>query len=137
MANRTIDTIEEIVDWIIEQSQHTVEQGDRFERLMLAFFKNAPVWQEQFDEVWLWKEWAGNRAETDHGIDLVAKNRGEDTFTAIQAKCYSRTTTLNKPEVDSFISASGGDEFTRRILVATTYNIGSVSYTHLTLPTKA
>ncbi len=136
MANRTIDTIEEIVDWIIEQSQHTVEQGDRFERLMLAFFKNAPVWQEQFDEVWLWKEWAGNRAETDHGIDLVAKNRGEDTFTAIQAKCYSRTTTLNKPEVDSFISASGGDEFTRRILVATTYNIGSKAQKEMDRQTK-
>ncbi len=66
MAEEKIDTIEGIVDWIIEQSQHTVEQGDRFERLMLTFFKEAPVWQEQFEEVWLWKDWAGNRSETDH-----------------------------------------------------------------------
>ena len=136
MAANTIDTIEEIVDWIIENSQHTVEQGDRFERLMLAFFKNAPVWQEQFEDVWLWNDWSGNLAETDHGIDLVAKNRGEDSYTAIQAKCYARSTTLNKPEVDSFISASGGEEFSRRILVATTYNIGSKAQKEMDRQTK-
>lgn len=121
----SISTIEEIVDWIIGTAEHTAEQGDRFERLMLQFFRHAPAWADQFDDVWLWSEWPGNESDADHGIDLVAKNAGEDTYTAIQAKCYQRTTTLNKPDIDSFISASGREHFTRRILVSTTYNIGA------------
>lgn len=120
----TVATIEGIVDWIIEQSESTTDQGDRFERLMLEFFRTAPVWEEQFEQVWLWNDWPGNEGQADHGVDLVGENP-DGTFTAIQAKCYARTTTLNKPEVDSFISASGRDYFTRRILVSTTFDIGT------------
>ena len=136
VSTAEITTIEGIVDWIIAESGTTVEQGDRFERLMYHFFRLAPVWHNQFNEVWLWKDWPGNNGETDHGIDLVAKNREDDGYTAIQAKCYARTTTLNKPEVDSFISASGGDEFTRRIMVATTYHIGDKALKEMERQTK-
>jgi len=117
-------TIEWIVDWIIEQSASTTDQGDRFERLMLEFFRTAPVWVDQFEQVWMWKDWPGNEGAADHGVDLVAENP-DGTFTAVQAKCYARSTTLNKPEVDSFISASGRDHFTRRVLVSTTFDIGT------------
>jgi len=124
MTQPRIHTLSGIVDWIIENSEHTADQGNRFERLMAAFFRTSPVWVEQFSDVWLWNDSPGNNGEADHGVDLVAKNRYDDGYTAIQAKCYSRTTTLNKPEVDSFISASGSKEFTRRILVSTTFSIG-------------
>jgi len=69
-----VSTIEAIVDWIIDQSESTTDQGNRFERLMLQFFRTAPVWVEQFEQVWLWNDWAGNERKTDHGIDLVGEN---------------------------------------------------------------
>ena len=56
---------------------------------------------------------------SDIGIDLVAKLRGEDGFCAIQAKFYQPGTALKKGDVDSFIAASDGREFTHRAIIDT------------------
>ena len=112
------------MDWIIENSAHSAEQGARFERLMLRFFKEEPTWSAQFDEVWLWDDWP-DRDGPDHGIDLVAKNAGEDTFTAIQAKCYAAGTPVKKNEINTFITASDRAHFTRRVFVSTGHRLSS------------
>ena len=115
-------TIQRIVAWIIKESATTKEQGDTFERLMRLFFKEEPSWKAQFEEVWLWDDWP-LRDGHDHGIDLVAKNVGEDSYTAIQAKCYAPSTRVNKSEIDSFVSASNREHFTRRIFVSTGHDL--------------
>jgi predicted helicase len=98
------------------------EKGTYFERLALAYFQNDPVQSEEYEVVWSWADWAkaNGRDAKDVGIDLVAKLRNEDGFTAIQAKFYTADTRIQKAHIDSFISASGKEPFRRRIVLDTT-----------------
>ena len=85
-----------------------------------------PIYKDLFTEVWLWKEWAALRTEydgVDIGIDLVARESNGE-YCAIQCKCFAEDTRVTKPQIDSFISASAGEVFTKRILVHTGAELG-------------
>jgi len=115
-----VTTIDDVLDQIRESSETEKEKGDKFERLMLAFFRIDPTYARQFSNVWMWNDWPDNQGSPDIGIDLVAENAGGDGYTAIQCKCYAPTTTLDKGDIDSFFTESGKAPFTHRIIVCTT-----------------
>ena len=96
-------------------------KGRLFERLMQRYLRVDPIYKDLFTEVWLWKEWTALRTDfdgVDIGIDLVARDR-DGGYYAIQCKCYEENTRVTKPQIDSFISASASDVFTKRILIHT------------------
>ena len=105
-------------------SQYLV--GNEFERLMKQYLSVDPLYKERFTDVYLWKEWAALRTEydgTDIGIDLVAReDNGE--YCAIQCKCFAEDTRVTKPQIDSFVTASAAEVFTKRILVHTGAELG-------------
>ncbi len=105
---------------IRESSTSEKEKGDKFEKLMLSFFRIEPTYKAQFKSVWLWSDWPGNKGLPDTGIDLVAENIDGSGFTAIQCKNYAPTTILDKADIDSFFTESGKAPFTYRIIVSTT-----------------
>ena len=113
-----------VIDSIRTLSISETDKGTRFEQLIRQFLLKDPLYQEQFSEVWLWNSWPGRDGKTDTGIDLVAKNRDDDGYTAIQCKCYDECTTIHKGDIDSFLGASGKGPFTRRIVVSTTARWG-------------
>lgn len=115
-------TIDDVLDRIRESSENTKEVGDRFERLMLAFFRTDRTYRSLYPNAWLWSDWPGNEGKVDTGIDLVVENADGSGFTAIQCKCYAPTNTVNKSDIDSFFTASGKAPFTNRIIVSTTPN---------------
>ena len=111
-----------VLDAIEARAESERHKGDMFEEVVKAFFKNDAVWRDRFEDVWLWMEWS-DRHGGDSGIDLVAKNADDDGYTAIQAKFYPSGASIDKADVDSFISESGisvpgGPRFTRRIFVS-------------------
>jgi len=108
------------LDEIRSTSTSEKEKGDRFEKLMLLFFRKEPTYKSQFKNVWMWASWPGNKGRPDTGIDLVAENIDGTGFTAIQCKNYSPTTVLEKADIDSFFNESGKAPFTHRIIVSTT-----------------
>jgi len=118
-------SIYSILDSIREASTSERDKGDRFERLMLSYFRTDPTYKAQFKNVWMWSDWSGNQGRPDTGIDLVAENFDDNGFTAIQCKMYAPTTTLDKHDIDSFFTESGKAPFTQRIIVSTT-NLWSV-----------
>lgn len=67
------------------------EKGTYFEELMIHYFKNEPMYQDLYEEVWMYAEWAEQQGlrKTDTGIDLVAKTHGTNEFHAIQCKHYA------------------------------------------------
>lgn len=84
------------------------------------------MYAEMYDAVWLWSEFP--YADTnDIGIDLVAKKRDKEEYTAIQCKFYDDNNPISKSDVDTFLSASGkafyiGDKecrYSERIIVST------------------
>jgi predicted helicase len=111
-----LDVLEEIK----AASSSEADKGSRFERLIVAYLRSDPAFADQFEDVWLWQDWPGRAGKHDTGIDLVARQRGEDTFVAIQCKFYDRQSTVSKPDIDTFLSASGKAGFTERIIVSTT-----------------
>ncbi len=126
------------LDHIRSISETQTQTGRLFERLMKAYFREDPMYQERLSQVWLWTEWVphfneqeGRRAAdepesgpplrfdlTDIGIDLVAKER-DGGWCAIQCKCHKPGTRIGKPQIDSFISASARKPFASRIIVDT------------------
>jgi predicted helicase len=97
------------------------DQGDRFERLIAAYLRSDPEWTAKFEQVWLWSQWPGRGNTPDVGIDLVAKNRDDDGYSAIQCKFYDAGHRVAKADIDSFLAASlrPGFGFTRRYLFDT------------------
>jgi predicted helicase len=112
-------TIDDVLDRIRDSSENTKEVGDRFERLMAAFFRNDRTYKAMFNNVWMWSDWPGNEGKVDTGIDLVVENADGSGYTAIQCKCYAPSNTINKSDIDSFFTASGKAPFTNRIIVST------------------
>ena len=86
-----------------------------------VYFKNDSGWKHEFEEVWLYSEWANlqRKDQRDTGIDIVAKRRN-GKFCAIQCKFYKEGHQIKRSEIDSFITASGTRDFDLRIIVDST-----------------
>ncbi|AJP71707.1 DEAD/DEAH box helicase [Sphingomonas hengshuiensis] len=98
------------------------EKGNYFERLAVAFAKNDHGMMQEYEDAWLYSEWAAahNVDGRDTGIDAVAKIRGEEGFCAIQCKFYREGHRIQKADIDSFFTASGKRHFSRRLIIDTT-----------------
>jgi superfamily II DNA or RNA helicase len=86
------------------------------------FLENDPVWKSEVDKVWMWDDYP-DRWGKDCGIDLVFRDKNNETW-AVQAKCYDREYPVTKTDVDSFLSESNRPLIQRRLLIATTDNLG-------------
>ncbi len=120
MAEGEQTTIHEVIERFRSTSLTNQERGRKFELLVQQFLLRDPLYGALFDEVWLWSEWAGRDGRPDTGIDLVAQERTSGALWAIQCKFYEPQHTLGKPDIDSFLSASGKQDFQRRLIVSTT-----------------
>ncbi len=112
-----------IQDLLAEYARIAPDQrtkGFYFERLIREFIATDPVYAAQYDEVWLWQDWPGRAGKVDTGIDLVARDKFNGEFCAIQCKFYAPEHYLVKEDIDSFFTASGKHPFTSRIIVSTT-----------------
>ena len=98
------------------------EKGTYFERLAVAFLENDPVQSGLYDEVTDYATWAEKQGHkrSDVGIDLVAKLRNDEGYAAIQCKFHDPTRTIQKADIDSFMSASGKEPFRARVVMDTT-----------------
>ena len=93
-------------------------KGRWFEKICKYFFKHDLYYKQRFEEVWLWNDWPGRNNMPDTGIDLVAKLKNLEAYCAIQCKFYEHGHKVSKPEIDSFLSASGKKDFAERIIVS-------------------
>ena len=75
---------------------------------MQAYLKTTALYANLFEEVWLWTEFPFHDqfGGKDTGIDLVARTV-DGAYWAIQCKCYAADTSIDKPDVDTFLSTSG------------------------------
>ncbi len=82
-------------------------KGDQFERLMAAYLQTHAKYAYRFEKVWLWNEFPGRKdlGGVDTGIDLVAVTKRGD-YWAIQCKCYTEGTSIDKKAVDGFLATS-------------------------------
>lgn len=98
------------------------EKGTYFERVAVAFIKNDPGMAQEYDDAWLFGDWAAQQgvSASDTGIDVVAKVRDGEGFCAIQCKFFREDHVIQKGDIDSFFTASGKAAFSRRLIIDTT-----------------
>ncbi len=119
----------QILDIFRKEALSERDKGYRFERLMQAYLKTTSVYQNVFEEVWLWMEFPYHDqfGGKDIGIDLVAKTFDND-YWAIQCKCFAADKYITKSDVDTFLATSSktfevnGDTvmFSQRLWISTT-----------------
>ena len=114
--------LNDILEGFRAASKSEREKGDYFETLVRLFLKNDPVQKGIYSDVWTFKDWAKEQGwkGNDTGIDLVAQLSDGSGFAAIQCKFYAPNHVIQKPDIDSFISAASNDVFTQLIIVDTT-----------------
>lgn len=118
-----------ILDKFRSESVSERDKGGRFERLMQAYMRTTSLYADDLEKVWLWAEFPYHDqfGGKDVGIDLVAKTNAGN-YWAIQCKCYSADSYIDKPAIDSFLSTSGKNfeaegrtvTFARRLWISTT-----------------
>ena len=114
--------LQKALSTIRKQASNTTDLGNAFERLAKVFLENDATQTQQYSEVWHYEDWARNRegySNVDIGIDLVAKLRDEEGYCAVQCKFYEAEHSISKSDLDSFISASSTNDFTRLMLIDT------------------
>ena len=52
-----MSTLEDILDQLYFSATDERDKGDKFERLMLQFFKTDLFWTDRFSDVWMWMDW--------------------------------------------------------------------------------
>ena len=113
-------TLNTILEEFRETATSPRDLGDKFERLTVQYLETDPLYKEHFSKVWLWMDFPKRNNAPDTGIDLVAEERDTGDYCAIQCKCYGPNHILQKPDIDSFFTASGTELFKKRIIVSTT-----------------
>jgi len=117
--------LQTLLDTIRSQSRNATEKGTAFETLCIRYLQNEPEYQHLYRHVQPYKEWAAQHGASlgltagDKGIDLVATTHTGEHH-AVQCKCYAPDHIVAKPDIDSFLSASGHKAFSKRILIDTT-----------------
>ncbi|GAB4363803.1 MAG: DEAD/DEAH box helicase family protein [Oricola sp.] len=112
----------ELLDHFRQNATSEFEKGRYFERIVKLFLEHDDVQKQYYSEVVPFAEWAKAHgwSATDTGIDLVAKLADGSGFAAIQCKFYAPEHVIQKPDIDSFISAASNDAFTCLIIADTT-----------------
>lgn len=110
------------------------DKGTSFEELILNFFKIEPVYKNEIEEIWMWKDFPYRENIGDTGIDLVARTFTNE-YWAIQCKFYKREYIISKGDIDSFLATSSKffyvngikTNFSCRIIVSTTDKYNKVA----------
>jgi len=116
----TTITIHSILEEFRQDAISHRDLGDKFERLIVAYLKTDPLYQDIYSNVWMWMDFPQRGGTPDTGIDLVAQERATGDYCAIQCKFYDPNHILDKSDLDSFFTASGKSLFKKRLIVSTT-----------------
>ena len=115
-----------LLNQIAQNSQTHRDKGTSFENLAMRYFEYEPYYQNQYDKVQTYAQWATENAQIfdldskiDTGIDLVLTDKVGD-FHAVQCKHYAPDYAIQKADIDSFFTASGKKWFSHRYIMATT-----------------
>lgn len=114
--------LQELLDAYRQSARNEREKGDYFERLVRVFLENDDTQKQYYTQIVPFADWAKAQGwpSNDTGIDLVATLADGSGFAAIQCKFYAPDYSIQKPDIDSFISAASNDLFTRLIIADTT-----------------
>ena len=116
-----MSALQTLLDTYRSETATERDKGTAFEKLVAAWLVTDPVQAQRFQRVQPWSDWAREQEQdgSDTGIDLVG-TRHDGSLVAIQCKFFESHRSIQKRDIDSFISASGKQPFAERLIVETT-----------------
>lgn len=113
-------TFNQLIDQVNGNLDKQRDRGTAFEKIVVAYLKNEPVYKNKFSDVWMLNEVPAEYriSKKDTGVDIVAKDRITGRLTAVQAKFYKGK--VGKDTINSFIAELGKVQYEAGILVSTT-----------------
>ncbi|ABK77641.1 helicase [Cenarchaeum symbiosum A] len=102
---KTIQTFDDVLDYIDKTSKSTTVKGAKFEKLTREFLLKDRQFAKRFKEVHMWNKWPDRKDDRLTGIDLMAvEHNGE--WCAIQCKFYDKdkSSTVDDSDVSKFLS---------------------------------
>ena len=116
-----MSALQPLLDTYRSETTTERDKGTAFEKLVAAWLVTDPVQAQRFQRVQPWSDWAREQEQdgSDTGIDLVG-TRHDGSLVAIQCKFFESHRSIQKRDIDSFISASGKQPFAERLIVETT-----------------
>ena len=112
-------TVYEALNYIRITATSEKDKGSKFERLTRFFLLNDPLWRSRLSNVWLWAN-APTNDGADIGIDLVAQDRKDGSYWAIQCKCLDDDATLHYAPVGTFYGKTGINRIYPHTMIVTT-----------------
>ena len=97
-----------ILDKYRRESFSEANKGTRFEELIREYLWADPKYGVYLKDIWLWRDFPSRKdfgSGHDVGIDLVARTM-DGHYWAIQCKCYQENASIQKAEVDTFITTA-------------------------------
>ena len=116
-----MSALQSLLDTYRSETATERDKGTAFEKLVAAWLVTDPVQAQRFQRVQPWSDWAREQEQdgSDTGIDLVGTRHG-GSLVAIQCKFFESHRSIQKRDIDSFISASGKQPFAERLIAETT-----------------
>ena len=123
-------SFDEVIQKYRKNATSTRDQGDKFERLIKAYFESEALYKSVLSDVWLWKDFPYKNQfgrGNDVGIDIVCRTKTGE-YWAIQCKLYGENETIDYKAIATFYATSdilfktkdGEKKFENRIWVDTT-----------------
>ena len=119
MKEKIVNTFDDLIQQINQTAGDIQrERGTLFEKLVLAYLKNEPIYQRLYKNVWELNDVPTEYAipKKDTGVDLVAEQFNGD-LVAVQAKFYENK--VGKAEINSFVAELGKSYYQRGLIVST------------------
>ncbi|MFY1049322.1 type ISP restriction/modification enzyme [Apilactobacillus sp. 1-1-2] len=112
-------TFNELINEINEHLTNDRDRGTAFEKMVVAYLKNEPIYKKKYSDVWMLSDVPTNLgiSRIDTGVDIVAKDFNGQ-LTAVQAKFYKGK--VGKDAINSFVAETGKDCYSAGIIVSTT-----------------
>lgn len=112
-------TFQELIDQINNNLDNQRDRGTAFEKMVVAYLKNEPIYKQKFKNVWMLNEVPVDYGipKKDTGVDIVAEDYNGN-LTAVQAKFYKGK--VGKDEINSFVAETGKEYYSAGMLVSTT-----------------
>ena len=132
-GSHTAKTFGDVLKEIRDKAENSRDLGDRFEKVMLDFFKVDRHYGNRFgNRIWLWEKWAHDNGieRPDEGIDIVAEENNGD-LCAIQCKCYADDGSIDLNALGTFMTAAGTYNMKNLILAYTGDHVTEKAEFHL------
>ena len=135
MEDINLATFDELIKQINDNLDQQRDRGTAFEKMVVSYLKNEPVYKHKFESVWLLNEVPDkfHIPKKDLGVDIVAKDY-EGKLTAVQAKFYKGK--VGKETINSFLAETGKDYYSAGILVSTSNELNKNAEAAMQFMTK-